>query len=84
MVPRTSPCSAPRSVENTRPEGKVVTESDWCCHSVQAEAWGKWVRRAARMSGHSALPNILTRSRSAATSGSRVPLSTRGSIVPRQ
>ena len=33
--------SAPRSVGKTRPEGRVVTESDWCCHSVQAEASGK-------------------------------------------
>ena len=28
MVPRTSPCSAPRSVENSQPEGRVVTELD--------------------------------------------------------
>ena len=36
------------------------------------------------MQDHSALPNMLTRSRSAATSGSSVPLAAKGSLVPRQ
>ena len=61
---------------------RVVTESAWCCHSVQAEASGKCVRTAWRMHGHSALPSMLTRSRSAATSGSSVPWAARGPVVP--
>ena len=42
----TSPCSAPRLVANVAPVRREVTESEWCCHSVQAEASGKCVRRA--------------------------------------
>ena len=35
--------------------GRGVTETAWCCHSVQAEASRKCVRRAWRMHGHSAI-----------------------------
>ena len=42
--------------------GRGVTDSDWCCHSVQAGASGKCVRRAWQIHGHSGLPNMLTRS----------------------
>ena len=55
MVPSTSPCSAP-----VAPVVGEVTEAASCCHSVQAEASGKCVRKAWRMHGHSALPNMLT------------------------
>ena len=42
----TSPCWAPRLVAKVAPVGREATESDCCCHSVQAEASGKRARRA--------------------------------------
>ena len=45
----------------------------------QAEASRKCDRMALRMHGHSALPNMLTRSRSAATRGSRLTQGLTGS-----
>ena len=75
--------SAPISGEHAA-RGRVVTESDWCCHSVQDDASGNGCagRRGCRATR--CCQNMLTRSRSAATNGSSVPLSTKGSIVPRQ
>ena len=52
MVPNTSACTAPRLVANVTPVGREVTESGWCCHSVQAAASEKCVRRAWRTRGH--------------------------------
>ena len=68
--------SAPWLVANAGPVGRAVKDS------VQAEASGKCDRRALRMHGKLVLPNMLTRSRPAATRGSRVPLATTGSMVP--
>ena len=51
MVP---PCSVRRLVANTAPVGTVVTESDWCCHSIHAKASGKCDRVALWMLGHPA------------------------------
>ena len=56
MVPSTSPYSPPVLVAKVAPVVRVVTESAWCCHSVQAAASGKCVRKAWRRHGHSALP----------------------------
>ena len=62
MVPRTSPTSAPRMVERSPPEGRVVTESCWCCRAVHAQAFWKCARKASRMLGHSAFAKMFRRS----------------------
>ena len=82
MVPNTSPFSAPRLEPQLESARSWVTESWWCCQSVQAQVSEKWPSRALRMLGHSTLPNMFTRSRSATTTGSRALSASRGSRWP--